>query len=180
MTTESQMVWRSNVRDEIKAWVTDVLSIPSEHFSGLAPCPFAKGCVSRGMLDIDFGDDATVLDRCENWDDRFDLVIIVTEDWDHAVITDWCEATNGDLAGMDLALMAFVPGEGPGTCQPDEESEDWDYLVDDEYSMVFIQRLSQVNESSRVLDRQGYYRNCSAEFLEYVKDRRERLDNHAR
>ena len=40
--------------------------------------------------------------------------------------------------------------------------------------MVFIQRLSEVNDASMSLERSGYYKNCTAKFLEYVNDRRER------
>ena len=43
--------------------------------------------------------------------------------------------------------------------------------------MVFIQRLSDVNDASEVLEQSGYYKNCSAEFLKYVSDRRERFEH---
>ena len=180
MTGTDRAIWRDQVREEILTWASDVLSVPSDHFSGLAPCPFARRCVSDCGLDIQFGDEGTVLGSCDRWDDSFDLVIVVTEGWDHSSITEWCEVENERLASRDLTLMAFVPGEGPDTGQPPEEGDDWDYLVEDEYPMVFIQRLSKVNDASMVLDRRGYYRNCSAEFLEYVNVRRGRAYEHAR
>ena len=180
MTREGGPIWRDNVREEILTWASDVLSVPSEHFSGLAPCPFSKKCVSDSRVDIQFGNERVVLDACDSWDDDYDLVIIVPEGWDYSLITSWCEHENERLAGRDLTLMAFVPGEGPGTGQPSEEGDDWDYLVEDEYPMVFVQRLSKVNDASALLDRHGYYRNCSAEFLEYVSSRRGRTLTHAR
>lgn len=38
--------------------------------------------------------------------------------------------------------------------------------------MVLLQRLSEVNHFSRLLERQGYYVNCSADFMKYVNERR--------
>ena len=74
--------------------------------------------------------------------------------------------------------MAFChEGDAVPPGQPEEELEDWDHLIDEPYSMVFIQRLSTVNAASEKLERQGYYKNCTAEFLEYVTDRRERQHN---
>jgi hypothetical protein len=75
--------------------------------------------------------------------------------------------------------MAFVPGGGPDTGQPAEEMEDWDPLVDEEYAMVFIQSLSDVNDASESLEASGYYENCTPEFRKYVFDRRKGTD-HAR
>ena len=167
--------WKLKVVAEIKQWSRQVLERPSDHYSGLPPCPFARKAWADNKVKVTFGDKKEVLKQCLNWDESLDLLIVVTEDWDWGDIDDWCEEENEQLSDDDLTLMAFVPDSDnvpPG--QPVEEMEDWDPLIDDPYAMVFIQRLSTVNAASRKLERQGYYKNCTAEFLEYVNDRRER------
>ena len=172
--------WRLLVTAEIRRWSKQVLEQPSSHFNNLPPCPYARKAWAHNKVKIDFGDKNLVMTHCKNWDDSLDLLIVVTEDWDWSDIDDWCEEENESLADQDLALMPFVPGEElEDHGQPAEEMEDWDHLIDDPYAMVFIQRLSHVNAASKKLERSGYYKNCTAEFLEYIKDRRER-QQHAR
>lgn len=170
--------WRIQVATEIRRWSKQILERPSDHFNGLPPCPFARKAWAEKKVKISFGGKDKVMAYCKNWDDSLDLLIVVTEDWDWSDIDEWCEGENDKLSDDDLTLMAFVPGEGDGYHgQPEEEMEDWDHLLDDPYAMVFIQRLSAVNAASKKLEDRGYYKNCTATFLEYVKTRRERSSN---
>lgn len=170
--------WRLQVVSEIQQWSSQVLEKPSKHFNGLPPCPFAKKAWLDKKVKVDFGDKKTVINRCMNWDDSLDLVIIVAEDWEWGEIDEWCENENNNLENDDLTLMAFVPCDDaitPGQSQ--EELEDWDHILDEPYAMVFIQRLTTVNAASEKLEQKGYYKNCTAEFLEYVKGRQSRTNN---
>jgi hypothetical protein len=67
--------------------------------------------------------------------------------------------------------MPFVAGED-GPDDPDLDPDHWGKLLDEAYSMVFIQRLSEVNRLSEVLEKKGYYDKVSPEFWAYVKARR--------
>ena len=164
--------------EEIKRWSRDVLQQPSDFFNGLPPCPYAFDAWVNNRVKITFGGQDQTLKSFDYLDDdRTDLVIVVVSDWKHDEIEEWCNMQNKILVEKDLVLMPFVPGSGVGTGQPEEEMEDWEPLVDEEYAMVFIQRLSDVVAASENLENAGYYKNCTAEFLKYVKDRRERLDN---
>lgn len=167
--------WKIKVVEEIRRWSHDVLQVPSDHFGGLAPCPYAQAAWANNKVKVDFGGVDTVLQHTKEWDDRVDLVIVVLhKDVKFDTIEPWCEYQNDMLAKDDFALMPFVPGSGVGTGQPEEEATDWDPIVEEDYAMVFVQRLSDVNEASESLEHSGYYKNCTAEFMEYVKDRRER------
>tara|TARA_R100001163_G_C5066620_1_gene205169 strand:+ start:2993 stop:3619 length:627 start_codon:yes stop_codon:yes gene_type:complete len=162
---------------EIKEWSASVLEVTSDHFNGLPPCPYAKAAWINNRVKFDFGDKDIVLDHIQGWDDSCDLLIVIAEDWAFEEIEDWCEAKNDEIRKDDIVLMPFVPGEGPDTGQPEEEATNWEYLVDEPYSMIFIQRLSKVNKASESLEKQGYYKNCTAEFLEYVHNRRKGISN---
>ena len=168
-------MWRLKVANEIRIWSNKILETPSDHYNGLPPCPFARKAWADNKVKISFGGKEEVIKHCLQWNDKIELLIVVIEDSDWRDIDEWCEEENIHLVNDDLALMAFVPeSDSIPSGQPDEELEDWDHLIDEPYSMVFIQRLSIVNAASDKLERQGYYKNCTAEFLEYVNDRRER------
>lgn len=165
------------IAEEIKRWSRDVLQKPSEFFNGLPACPYAFDAWVNNKVRIDFGNHSRVAWHAYNLDENVDLVIVVIENWSHDEIEDWCRTWEKNHKDMDIALMPFVPGSGEGTGQPEDEMTDWEPLVDEEYAMVFIQRLSDVNAASENLEDAGYYKNCSAEFLKHVKSRRERESN---
>jgi hypothetical protein len=50
--------------------------------------------------------------------------------------------------------------------------ESWGSIIDEAYSLVFVQRLSVVNRISEVLEKMGYYDKLSPEFMQYIKERR--------
>lgn len=162
------------IAQEIKTWSRDVLQKPSEFFNGLPPCPYAFDAWVNNRVKIDFGNELKVVWHANNFEEEVDLVIVVVEQWSHDKIESFCDEWMDGHPGADIVLMPFVPDSGEGTGQPEEEMIDWEPLVDEEYAMVFIQRLSDVNAASENLEEAGYYKNCSAEFLEYVKSRRDK------
>lgn len=168
------------IAEEIKRWSRDVLQKPSEFFNGLPPCPYAFDAWVNNRVRIDFGNHSKVAWHAYNFDENIDLVIVVVDNWSHDDVEPFCEQWTNNHSDMDIALMPFVPGSGVGTGQPEEQMADWEPIVDEEYAMVFIQRLSDVNAASENLESAGYYKNCSAEFLKYVKERRERELSNAR
>ena len=131
----------------------------------------------ESKVSVTFGDEEQVMSEVRDWDGIRDVVIVVAEGWPHDQIEDWCDKANQEISGFDLTLMAFVPGAGPDTGQPAEEAEDWTPLVDEEYAMVFIQVLSDLNAASESLEASGYYENCTPEFRKYVSNRREGISN---
>ena len=88
-------------------------------------------------------------------------------------LEEFCEQINSELVefNSDLVLMPFVAGEDDPD-DPDLDPDHWGKLLDEAYSMVFIQRLSEVNRLSEVLEKKGYYDKVSPEFWAYVKARR--------
>lgn len=166
-------LWKIRVVQELQRWSEAVLNAPSAFFNGIPPCPYAKQAWANSRVQVAFGGESAVMDAVRAWDDSRDVIIVIAEDWPHDQIEDWCKTANSEIAEFDLTLMAFVPGQGPDTGQPEEEMENWTPLVDEEYAMVFIQSLSEVNSASESLEESGYYENCTPEFREYVFNRRE-------
>lgn len=169
--------WKIRVVQELQRWSGTALSTPSAFFNGIPACPYAKQAWAESKVSVTFGNEEQVMSEVRDWDGIKDVVIVVAEGWPHDQIEDWCDKANQEIAGFDLTLMAFVPGAGPDTGQPAEEAEDWTPLVDEEYAMVFIQVLSDLNAASELLEASGYYENCTPEFRKYVSNRREGISN---
>ena len=171
--------WKVQVVQELQRWSEQALTPPSAFFNDIPACPYAKQAWADSRVKVSFGGPSEVEDLAGSWDGSRDVIIVVAQGWPNEEIEGWCESQNKILRDQDLTLMAFVPGGGPKTGQPDEDKEDWVPIVDDEYAMVFIQVLSDVNAASESLEASGYYDNCTPEFRKYVFDRREGTD-HAR
>ena len=59
----------------------------------------------------------------------------------------------------DIWLMGYHPYD-----EVDTEDVDFEAVVDQSYSMIFVQRLSKLQEASDKLSMQGYYKNLK-EFI---------------
>ena len=163
--------------EEIKRWIQDVLSVPSDHFNGLPPCPYAKSAWVNNDVKIAFGTRHDVMNICDEWDNQEASLVIVVIEGVEKELSVWCEERNTHLAFENLTLMPFVPEDTIGTGQPEEEMTNWEPLTDEEYSMVFVQELTELETASAHLMSKGYYKNCTVQFMQYVKDRSERAEH---
>ena len=165
-------LWRWRVKRELKLWTNYVLSKPSQFFNGCSPCPFAKKAWAKKEVKVVFGDPHKIDYYMDNWTNEYQLLIQVFRNKKHFSQLEWvCEINNRRHRKNDLVAMAFVPGVGVETGQPDEEMEDWPHLIEEPYAMVFIQKLSELKKASNTLNRRGYYKNCTPQFNKYVHER---------
>ena len=160
--------------EEIKRWIQDVLSVPSDHFNGMPPCPYAKAAWVNNDVKIAFGTQHDVMNICDEWDNQEASLVIVVIEGVQKELSVWCEERNTHLAFENLTLMSFVPDDTIDTGQPEEEMTNWEPLSDEEYSMVFVQELSELETASAHLMSKGYYKNCTEQFMKYVNARSER------
>lgn len=169
-----------NVEREIRNWIFGYLSVPSEHYGGNKPCPFAAKSWLEARVTVTVGGPEMVQQIIGTWSDSYDLRIVAVDpklSWPE--IEKYCEAFNSGLVERDLVLIPFVPDEvEPG--DPAAESTEWGQIIEESYPMIFVQRLSKVNEFSRLLEGRGYYKNSSKRFKKYVADRQESEVKHAR
>jgi hypothetical protein len=70
-------------------------------------------------------------------------------------------------------LMGFHPHDEPNDFIDDNS---FMQIVEDEYAMIFVQRLSKVQESADKLAKKGYYDNYLEEYdAEHIFQKRELL-----
>jgi hypothetical protein len=78
--------------------------------------------------------------------------------------------SEGMFIDKDIWLMGFNPEDEPSDFVADVT---FNYEVDDEYSLIFVQRLSKLQESANKLDKKGYYDSYKEEYnsLEIYQNR---------
>jgi hypothetical protein len=165
---------------ELMDWSKVALEKPSVHFNGFPPCPFAKAAWLDNKVSVIFKkeDSYQTLYSCiSQYDDTFDLVIIVDlkntknpEDFHEYLDTLNDKISEGMFIDKDIWLMGFNPEDEPSDFVADVT---FNYEVDDEYSLIFVQRLSKLQESANKLDKKGYYDSYKEEYnsLEIYQNR---------
>ena len=163
----------NNVEREIQHWIFGYLNVPSEHYGGNKPCPFAAKAWLEARVTVTIGGPEMVQQIVANWSDSYDLRIVAVDpklSWPK--IEEYCEAFNAGLVGRDLVLIPFVPGKMEQE-DPAAANTEWGQVIDEIYPMIFVQRLSKLNEFSRLLEGRGYYKNYSGPMLEQIQQRQE-------
>jgi hypothetical protein len=156
------------IKQEMENWIVNYLDKPNKHFNNIPVCPFAKKAWFDNKVKVLLGSEKEALHELKHWDDNYDLVVIVYSEWDK--IREWESAVNAKVYEEDLYVMVFDSSDT--TAEDPEDQGDWGVLTDDVYSWVFIQRLSEVEKYSNILEKGGYYKNSSPEFMQYINKRR--------
>jgi hypothetical protein len=158
------------IMEEIRAWSAHALERNSPYFNGLPPCPYAKAAWRENQVTILFGQpgDQTLTTVLSTFDRFPELVIIVDRavscdsDAFHTYLDDLNEAISSGIFGdPDIWVMGFHPGDAANEFVDDGSFEP---AVAEEYAMVFVQRLRQVQEAADKLKKLGYYSSYLAEY----------------
>ena len=152
------------MRELIEEWVHNDLSVVDPDI-GYAPCPFAKKalrddrlrvveCISRQDLW------ETVAAQCKNFSNKHSVIICLEEEpsQTYEEVEAACIAMNEWFAcnKLDLWLLSFQT----------------------DFTMVFIQRLSELDDASKILEKTGYYDNYTKEdYLNLILNRRRRRED---
>lgn len=146
----------------LESWVYNELSVVDKD-TGFIPCPFAKPAMQDGKLKIvDCDEDLweQVAKHCKDFDDSYS-VVICREEWimqSYEAVEAACMAMNEwfSLNKIDIWLLAF---------QTDS-------------TMVFVQRLSKLNEASQKLEKMGYYEQYDRDdYVRLILNRRRMMKN---
>ena len=150
--------------EEIMQWSETALEKPSPQFNNLPPCPYARKALMDEKVAILFkyDDSYQVLYSCvSQFDDNFDLAIIVELYNDksaydfHEYLESLNEAiSNGMFIDKDIWVMGFHPDDDVSDAAQETAIE---AITDTEYSMIFVQRLTVLQEAADKLDKKGYY-----------------------
>ena len=161
---------QKKICDEIKAWSKHALEVKNDNFNGLPACPFAKKAWKDDKVTVIFKDS-------EHYQDLYTVIATFTDVYDLVIIADTCYKpleefhnyidrlneviAEGFFIQKNIWLMGF---------HPDEEQEEavfeggFEPLTDTRYAMIFVQRLSKLQESAEKLEKQGYYMYFDKEF----------------
>ena len=156
---------------EILQWSSEALETPSPFFNNLPPCPYARKAWLDDKVAILFkyDDSYQVLYSCiSQFDDTFDLAIIVdlANDKEPEAFHEYFDSLNdfiaeGTFIDKDIWLMGFHHDDELSEAA---EATAIDPITDTEYSMIFVQRLSTLQEAADKLDKKGYYDSYDGEY----------------
>jgi len=152
------------MRELIEEWVHNDLSVIDPDV-GYAPCPFAKKALKDNkLLVVECFDREdlwrTIAAKCKNFSKKHSVIICLEEEpsQTYEEVESACVAMNEWFAcnKLDLWLLSFQT----------------------DFTMVFIQRLSELDDASRILEKTGYYKNYSKEdYLNLILTRRRRRED---
>ena len=171
------------VYSELVDWSATVLEKASPHFNNLPPCPYAKQAWVDGRVAVLFKYETnkqTLYSTVSQFDDNFDVAIIVDFKYDkdadlfHTYLDEMNDViSDGMFIDRDIWVMGFHPD--------DEESDfvqdvNFEPHVDAEYAMIFVQRLSKLQEAADKLDKNGYYDTYNGQYnAREIFEKRQRL-----
>ena len=152
------------MRKLIEEWVYNDLSVVDPDV-GYAPCPFARKALKEGKLlviECISKEDLwrTVAKKCKKFKKKHSVIICLEEEpsQTYEEVEAACVAMNEWFAAnkKDLWLLAFQT----------------------DFTMVFIQRLSELDDASRILEKTGYYKTYDKEdYINLILNRRRRRDD---
>ena len=171
---------QKEIKNDVRKWSENFLEIPNKHLGGFPACPFAKKT---------WQDDKIVVEvkRKNKWyktelnahlkqlDFHVHEILIFCDPYFNYSLEDFqdiIDAYNNWYNKKDIFFMGFHP------LNPANEEEQ-EFLVtpngetpivesDLAYSMMLIQKFSQLQEASDKLHRQGYYRLWPKEYYRDV------------
>ena len=153
------------IYNEIREWSKTLLEENNPDFNGLPACPYAKAAWAAQRVSVIFKRDPAnyhdLWSVISTWDDKVDLVIIVDlafpEDSEafHEYLDDINQAiSDGMFIDRDIWVMGFHPDQEPNELV---DNGSFEPVTAEEYAMIFIQRLSKLEESADKIRKLGYY-----------------------
>jgi len=171
-----------SIEADIRKWSHNFLEIPNVKLNGLPPCPYAKQAWADNKVtfSINTGIDG-LLEAVRVFDTHdYDIVVWASETLpDIKYLDGFCDGMNElmSIAGIDLHLMVFHPDYNA-------EQAGLDFLIEDDivdesltYCMVFVQKLSLLDDAALSLEKSGYYKHFPEDTYEALVLDRRRLRN---
>lgn len=135
-------------------WITHVLPKPTEEYNGMPPCPYARVALSSGNVMFHVSDDITsAIDIKSAASDygEIDHILIWTNPsaMTPEEMIDWLREQNRNHFGIWLMGM-----------HPDHEAAEqsvWESLNMDDFAIILVQQLLQLDTAHRALLKTPYY-----------------------
>ncbi len=172
------------IKEDVRLWSKHYLEVSNKHLGGFPACPFAKKAWLDNKVQVEI--------KIKNYHYKKELnELIYKLDFNEKEILIFCdpyysytpnklheitEYYNDKYNKLDMYFMSFHP-HNPAT------SQDQAFLVEPEgkipevesdlkYSMMLVQKFSQLEEASDKLKRLGYYKKWPDEYYKDVVETR--------
>tara|TARA_Y100000114_G_scaffold63204_1_gene57927 strand:- start:363 stop:887 length:525 start_codon:yes stop_codon:yes gene_type:complete len=165
------MITLDQVKQEIHNWTKNYLDVPSDHYNGHKPCPFAKKTLDTNDYRIELTSEYPSKWYQEFAEDDKKIYIIAYQP-DVIGLGEAVEELNLKWAQDDVWGIAFEPSDEV----PEDEAndpEEWGSVTDESYPLLLVQSLSELQALSLSLEKKGYYKNCSPDFMKQFNARKE-------
>lgn len=174
---------KHTIEQDIRDWSKYVLEIPNEHLNGLPACPYAKKAWMDNKVCVMEVEDIIVhaIKHRKKVLEDFDLLITASYNIpDSTQLNKTIDALNVLCANENIYFMCFHPDYGAEDAELDFLYDtDWESSIEEEYAMVFVQRLTDVDDKSRHLEKLGYYQAFGKDdYKSLVLKRREMRNAH--
>ena len=170
------------VERDIRNWSHNFLEVPNVKLNGLPPCPYAKQAWLDNKVTFSINTGIDGLIRAVKVFDNHDYDIVV---WAEENVIDmhyldgFVDGMNEllSVSGIDLHLMQFHPDYGAQEAGLDFLLQEGVSDPDLEYCMVFVQKLSLLDDAALSLEKSDYYKNFPEDTYEALVLDRRRLRN---
>ena len=169
------------IKLELRQWAEKVLSVSNPHFNGHPACPYAEKALAADLVDVrmNFGwGYSEVQETALRFPTRKALVIhaeVNPQVAPHKFHED-IRKLNMRFSKSNIWLLGFHPDDP----EPDfdDDIEDFESLVDEPYAMIFVQRLTELDDAARSLEAQRYYMKATTEELSELFRRRQAREEY--
>ena len=169
-TVHIRKIDRTKIIDDVRLWSKHYLEVPNLHLGGVPACPFAKKTWYNKKAWVSVKTKGSVYktelsNHLKNLNFNVSEILIFCDPYYSYLPNDLHEITeefNKIHNKKDLYFMSFHP-QNPATEEEQEflvapEGEIPQVESDLKYSMMLVQKFSQLMEASDKLHRQGYYK----------------------
>ena len=175
------------IHEEIRLWSKHYLEVRNKHLNGLPACPFARKSWAQNKVDIqirntDQGYTRDLHKHVKKLDfDKKELLIFCDVNYKQYSLNKFqsiVDNFNGRYNKSDVYFMGFHPYNPPN-------KEEQEFLLDPtgdasdlpeskiQFSMMLIQKFSQLYEASDRLHRMGYYNEWPTDYYHEVVSSRQ-------
>ncbi len=150
------------VREHIRQWIENTLSVPSPLFNNLPPCPYSREALLKNKLDIRCVDGAELLNAMteigNTWDDRYEIILLASEPdtIKPEELIAGLEKWNKQFEGRDL--LGFC--DHPFCTDPKYKVTS----ANGKYVLVGMQRLANFVQAAKPLHKKQYFAKVNKQF----------------
>ena len=170
--------------DEIREWSRFALEKPNKNYNDLPSCPYAKTAWQNKKVSFALktkNNYNIIYSLINKFHDSKDLIIVVDLAFEnneifHNNLSNINELIHkNNFSQRDIWLMGFHPDDDVNELIDDGTFTE---IVQDEYALIFVQRLTKLQESANKLKKLGYYDKYYKEYnVEDIYEQREKYYN---